>query len=52
MENKSDEQFVTMQAAIEANKQYMRSNKQDYDDKMKKSTEEFKIMLHRNQRSY
>ena len=34
-----------MQSAIESNKQEMRPNKQDYDEKMKKFTEEFKSML-------
>ena len=33
MENNSDEQFIIMQAAIEANKQDMKSNKQDSDEK-------------------
>ena len=34
MDNKSDEQFIIMKAAIEDNKQEMKSNKQDYDEKM------------------
>ena len=34
MGNKSDEQFVIMQAAIEANKQEMKANNQDSDKKM------------------
>ena len=39
MDNKSDEQFIIMQAAIETKKQEMRFNKQDSDEKMKKSIE-------------
>ena len=34
MENKSDNQFIIMKGAIEANKQDMKSNKQDSDEKM------------------
>ena len=34
-----------MQTAIESNKQYIRANKQYFDDKMTKLTEEFKTML-------
>ena len=33
MDNKSDEQFIITQAAIESNKQDMKSNKQDSDEK-------------------
>ena len=39
MENKSDENLIIMQAAIESNKQEVRANKQYYDEKMIKSTE-------------
>ena len=45
MDKKSDEQFIIMQDKIEANKQYIISNKQDSDEKMAKFKEEFKIML-------
>ena len=38
MDNKSYEQFIIMQATIEA-------NKQDFDDKMAKLTEYFKAMI-------
>ena len=34
-----------MQALIEANKQYTKSNKKDYDEKMTNFTEEFKNLL-------
>ena len=34
-----------MQATIEANKQDMRSNKKDYDEKMMNLTEDFKAMI-------
>ena len=33
MDNKSDEQFIIMQATIESKKQEMRANKQYSDDK-------------------
>ena len=39
MEKNSDEKFIIMQATIEANKQEMRANNQEYDDKMMKFTE-------------
>ena len=39
MENKSYEQFIIMQAAIESNKQYIKANKQDSDQKMTNFTE-------------
>ena len=39
MENKSDEQFIIMQAVIETNKQEMRDNKKDSDEKMTKFIE-------------
>ena len=39
MENKSDEQFITMHAIIEANRQAMKSNKQDSDYKITKLKE-------------
>ena len=45
MDNKSDEQFIIMQAAIESNKQDMKPNKQDYEEKIMKLTEDFKEML-------
>ena len=45
MDNKSDEQFIVMQATIESNKQDMKYNKQEYDDKKMKFTEDFKAML-------
>ena len=39
MENKSDEQFIIMQAAIEDNKQETKSNKKDSDEKIMQFTE-------------
>ena len=45
MENRSDEKFIIMQATIESNKQEMRSNKQDYDEKMTQFTVKFETML-------
>ena len=45
MDNKSDEQFIIMQAATEANKQEMKSNKQYSDEKLKFIPEDFKAML-------
>ena len=48
MENKPDESFTFARAEIESNKQKMRSNKQDSDEKMKKLIEESKTMLCRN----
>ena len=45
MDNNSDEQFIIMQAAIEYNKQEIKANKQDSDDKMMNLTEDFKPML-------
>ena len=38
MDKKYDEQFIITQASIETNKQNMRANKQDYDEKMIKLT--------------
>ena len=38
MDNKSDEQFLIMQATIEV-------NRQDYEDKMKKFIEDLKAMI-------
>ena len=38
MDNESDEQFIIMQGKIEANKQEMKSNKQDSDEKMMQFT--------------
>ena len=43
--NKYDRKFIIMQAAIEPNKKYMKSNNQDSDDKMVNLTEDFKAML-------
>ena len=34
MGNKSDESFIIMQATIKYNKQEMKTNKQDYDEKI------------------
>ena len=56
MENKSDEQFIIikaaiednkqdMKAAIEANKQEMKSNKQDSDEKMTQFTVKIKTIF-------
>ena len=45
MDNKSDENFIIIQAAIESNKQDMKSNKQYSDEKMMNLTEDFKAML-------
>ena len=45
MDNKSDEQFIIMQAIIEANKQEMKSNKKDPNEKIMKLTEDFKEIL-------
>ena len=45
MENKYDEQLITMQVAIKDNKQEMISNKQDSDEKMTKFKEEIKTIL-------
>ena len=42
MDNKTDEQFIIMQATIEENKQDMKSNEQDYDKKRMNLTEDFK----------
>ena len=42
MDNKSDEQFIITKASIEANKQEIKANKQGYDEKMIKLTEDFK----------
>ena len=39
MENKSDEQFIIMQSVIETNKQEMKDNKKDSDEKMTKFIE-------------
>ena len=40
-----------MQAAIEYNKQYMKGNKQDYDEKMMMLTEAFKEMISPSKKS-
>ena len=45
MDNNSDEYFIIMQAAIEANNQTMKSNKQDSDEKMINLAEYFKAIL-------
>ena len=45
MDNKSDEQFLIIQAKIEANKQDMKANNKDSDDKMMNFIEDFKINL-------
>ena len=45
MDNKYDENFIVLQAAIEDNKQEIKSKNQHYDDKMMKLTEDFKSML-------
>ena len=45
MDKKSDENFITMQAAIESNKQEMKAKKQDSDEKMMKLIEDFKAIL-------
>ena len=34
MDKKVDDQFIITQSPIESNKKYMRSNKQEYDEKM------------------
>ena len=44
-DNKSDEQFIIMKSAIEFNKQEMKSNRQDSDNKMMKLTKYVKVML-------
>ena len=45
MGNNYDEQFIIMQATIKDNKQEMKSNKQDSDEKIMKLKEDFKAML-------
>ena len=45
MENIYDEQFIIVQAAIEYNKQEMKANKQDSDEKMTQFTVKFETML-------
>ena len=45
MDNKYDEQFIIMKSAIEFNKQEMKSNRQDSDNKMMKLTKYVKVML-------
>ena len=50
--NKSDEQFIIVQATIEANKQYMKSKKQGSDKKMMKLIEDFKVMLASTTKSF
>ena len=38
VDNKSYEKLIIIKSSIEANDQYMRANKQDSDEKMKKFT--------------
>ena len=45
MDNRSYEQFIITQAVIEANKQDIKANKQDYDKEMMKLAEDFKEMI-------
>ena len=45
MYNKSEEQFIIIQASIEANNPDIKSNKQESDEKMTKLTEDFKSIL-------
>ena len=45
MDNSSDEQIIIMQAKIETNKQDLKANKQDSDEKMMNLTEYFKAMF-------
>ena len=45
MDNSSDEQIIIMKAKIETNKQDLKANKQDSDEKMMNLTEYFKVML-------
>ena len=40
MDNRSDEQFIFVQARIESNKKEMKSNKQDSDEKIMKVTKD------------
>ena len=44
-DNASDEHFIFMKSKIESNKQEMKYNRQDYDDKMMKVTESLAAML-------
>ena len=39
MDNKSDEHFIIVISAIESNKQEMKANKKDYDEKIMKLAE-------------
>ena len=45
MDNKSDEQFIILQAAIEPNKQEIKATNHDSDNKMMKIKEDSKSML-------
>ena len=45
MENKYDEQYIIMQAAIEDNKEDRKAKKQDSDEKITQFTVKFKTML-------
>ena len=45
MDNKYDEQLIIMKTAIEDNKQEMKANNQDSDEKMLKLSEEEKKCL-------
>ena len=45
MDKNSYELFIIMQETIEANRQYMKASKQEYDEKMINITEDFKEIL-------
>ena len=45
MDNNYDEQFIITQVTIESNTRDMKTNKQDYDEKMINLTEDFKEIL-------
>ena len=45
MDNKPNEQFIIIQAAIESNNKEMKYNKQDSGEKMTNLTEDFKAIL-------
>ena len=45
MDNKSDEQFMIMQSAIEANNQNIKANQKDSDEKTIKLAKDFKAVL-------
>ena len=48
MEKNSDEQFIIIKDAIEYNKQEMKPNKQDSDEKLMQSTETLKAEMKSN----